>query len=792
MISGRRRTVRARYDAGPAGNGRPPHQAEPDPIPDPTEAGPETPPRGAAPPGFPERTPLPRSIPEEPSRDRSPPETEARRRKRRFRFRRGARPAPPPAADAAPGLPEHSLRAGLRRAGAVLARSWPGRILLVVGAVYVLALAGALPRSLASDAGLVFAITGAAVLVFFGRDLLRWLLFPVRRRLAASYLLLGLLPVALLILFFLLGAYVALGEFGLFSLRSNLAARSNGLFRAADRILIRAAPDATDSERLAAVEAAAAESRAFAPGAEAFLYEVEDGRITRVAASTDESPFLAVGAAPDWTFDAYEGAVQTPGGAWYAVVSPGPAAAPPFSPSGGSPPPDAPPETSSRFALVAAPITPFVHRSADDEELVLRTVWPLWLDGDAQDPPQARPVIADAGRAPFSIPWVLLLNAAPWNPDLGGGTVAVTFGFAPIQLIQQAARGLEEPLALNDRPIGSSLFVVLVELALIFLLIECAALMLGIRLARSITRSVEALSRGTERVRSGNFGQQVQIRSRDQLGRLAASFNIMTAKIADDLDRVQRAAVLEQEMETARQAQALLLPPEGSVTVPGFSLAAVCRPATEVGGDYYDLIRLSPSRLGVVIADVAGTGARAAFYMAELKGLMQALSRAHHSPRQVLVEANRVLHDTLDSRTFITITYGVFDAAERTVTFARAGHSPVIRLRPNAGEWPASDALAPDGLGVALDPGPVFDSVLKEQTEPLEPGETWLLYTDGVSEAMNAESDMFGEERLMRLLEDNAFAPPAELQQTVEDAVLRFTGAETQTDDLTMVLVRVD
>lgn len=677
----------------------------------------------------------------------------------------------------------------------MLARSWPGRILLVVGAVFALARAGALPRSLASDAGLVFAITGAAVLVFFGRDLLRWLLFPVRRRLAASYLLLGLLPVALLILFFLLGAYVALGEFGLFSLRSNLATRSDDLFRAADRLLIRAPAEATDAERLAAVEAAAAEARAFAPGAEAFLYEVEDGRITRVAGSTEASPFLTVGAAPDWTFDAYEGAVQTPGDAWYAVVSPGPAAAPPFPPpEAAAPPPEAPAaEEGARFALVAAPITPFVHRSAEDEELALRTVWPLWLDGDARAPPAARPVIADAGRrAPFSIPWVLLLNAAPWNPDLGGGTVAVTFGFAPIQLIRGAARGLGEPLALNDRPIGSSLFVVLVELAIIFLLIECAALTLGIRLARSITRSVEALSRGTERVRGGNFGQQVQVRSRDQLGRLAASFNIMTAKISDDLERVQRAAVLEQEMETARQAQALLLPPEGSVAVPGFSLSAVCRPATEVGGDYYDLIRLSPRRLGVVIADVAGTGARAAFYMAELKGLMQALSRAHESPRQVLIEANRVLHDTLDSRTFITITYGVFDSAERTVTFARAGHSPVIRLRPNAGKWPASDALAPDGLGVALDPGPVFDSVLQERTESLESGETWLLYTDGVSEAMNAESDMFGEERLMRLLEDNAFAPPAELQQTVEDAVLRFTGAETQTDDLTMVLVRVD
>ena len=607
----------------------------------------------------------------------------------------------------------------------------------------------------------------------------------MRRRLAASYLLLGLLPVALLVSFFLLGSYVALGEFGLYSLRSNLAARSDDLYRAADRILVRVATAGTESERRAAVEAASEEARLVAPGAEAFHFEVRGDRVERLVGSTDESPFLAGGRVPDWALAGpYEGAVQTETGAWFVVVSPG--VSPGVSPASGADRGEV-----SHFALVAAPIAPFVHRSTADEDLILRAVWPLWLQADERTP-AAQPVIADDGSDPFSIRWVLLLNAAPWNPELGGGTVAVTFGFAPFQLLQGATRGLEEPVALNDQPIGSSLFVVLLELGLLFILIECAALTLGIRLARSMTRSVEALSRGTERVRGGHFGHRIEATSRDQLGQLATSFNIMTAKIADDLDRVQRAAVLEQEMETARQAQALLLPPEGSVSVPGFSLAAVCRPAAEVGGDYYDLIPLGPNRLGVVIADVAGTGARAAFYMAELKGLMQALSPLHDSPRQVLVEANRVLHGTLDSRTFITITYGVFDSAERKVTFARAGHSPLIRLRPNEGKWPQSEAIAPEGLGVALDPGPVFDAVLREQTEPLRSGETWLFFTDGVSEAMNAESDMFGEERLMRILEDNALAPPAEMQQTVEDAVLRFTGAETHADDLTMVLVRVD
>ena len=451
-----------------------------------------------------------------------------------------------------------------------------------------------------------------------------------------------------------------------------------------------------------------------------------------------------------------------------------------------------PDAAGDRLAVVMAPLIPVLQLSALEEDLNLRTVLTLYLGDRSENPP----VPANLPRPEndrFSVGWVegLLLEAVPWNPGLAGGTVLVSFGFAPIHLIQGTTSGLSESLALNNPELGSSLLIVLGGLGAVFVLLECAALSMGIRLARSITRSVQALSGGTERVRSGNFGHEVRVASKDQLGELASSFNIMTAKIADDLERLRRAAVLEQEMETARQSQARLLPPEGSVSVPGFAVAAVCRPAAEVGGDYYDLIPLGPNRLGVVIADVAGTGTRAAFTMAELKGLMLALSRIHESPRRVLIEANRVLHDTLDSRTFITITYAVFDSEAGRVTFARAGHSPLLHLSRRDGGWPRSEALIPGGLGVALDPGPVFEAVLEERSEPLRSGETWLFFTDGVSEAMNSESDLFGEERLMRLLEEGAGLPPAALQRTVEDAVLQFTGAETHTDDLTMVFVRV-
>ena len=619
----------------------------------------------------------------------------------------------------------------------------------------------------------MFVVTLGAVLVYFGRDLLQWLLYPVRRKLAISYLFVGLLPVLLLTAFFLLAFYVVLGLFGSYAFQANLAARGTAFASAARQTLLEISPDSGAEEIVRGLEGAVARVAPFAPSATAWYLEIEDGRIARLTSSDNGGPIRASDPVPEWAFAPYEGVVQMDGTEWFGAVFPG--------------------LRGDRLAVVLVPLVPLLEQSAREEDLIVRTVWALYLGDQNEDPPVPTPLPGTENDR-FTIDWdePLLFEAVPWGPGMEGGTVVVAIGFAPIHLIQGTTSGLGESVAISNPDWRSSLLLVLGGLGIVFVLIEGVAFAAGLRLARSITRSVEALSRGTERVRGGNFGHQVHAASPDQLGELASSFNIMTAKIADDMGRLRRAAELEQEMETARQSQARLLPPEGSVLVPGFAIAAVCRPATEVGGDYYDLIPLGPNRLGVVIADVSGTGTRAAFIMAELKGLMLALSRIHESPRKVLVEANGVLHDALDSRTFITITYAVFDSAEGRVTFARAGHSPLLHLIQRDGQWPRSEALAPPGLGLALDPGPMFDQILEERSEPLHGGETWLFFTDGVSEAMNAASDMFGEERLMRLLEEGADLPPADLQRTVEDAVLAFTGAETHADDLTMVLVRVN
>jgi serine phosphatase RsbU (regulator of sigma subunit) len=216
-------------------------------------------------------------------------------------------------------------------------------------------------------------------------------------------------------------------------------------------------------------------------------------------------------------------------------------------------------------------------------------------------------------------------------------------------------------------------------------------------------------------------------------------------------------------------------------------------PAREVGGDYYDFLPLDEHRVGVLIADVSGKGTYAALYMAELKGLMLSLSRIYSSPRQLLITANHIIAEHLDARSFITMTYAVLDLRARTMTYARAGHTPLI-YRPGAGPDRRLRVLAPDGLvlGLKIDGGEMFDRLLQEETIPLHTGDLYLFFTDGITEAMNAEDDCFGETRLGLLIEEHAHLPSDQLRERVLREIAAFVGDTPQHDDMTMILLRIE
>src|SRR5439155_1948964 len=307
---------------------------------------------------------------------------------------------------------------------------------------------------------------------------------------------------------------------------------------------------------------------------------------------------------------------------------------------------------------------------------------------------------------------VTFLEDRDWNTGARGSVIA------SMQLsIPDIYRRISTQ-ASGGQNFSRSLLLLLVVIGILFLIIQALALIVGLALARSITGSVHELFAGTERVRQGDFTHKIAIRAQDQLGELAESFNSMTASIEDLLRQQAEKKRLEEELRIAHEIQMSLLP-QGPLLMPGLSVTALCVPAREAGGDVSAFLPLGDQRSGVLIADVSGKGTSAALYMAELKGLMLSLSEIHRSPRTLLIAANRIIAKHLDARSFITMTYAVLDLQARTMTYARAGHTPLIYV-PGGPDTDARRAriLAPEGmvLGLKLDNGEMFERLLEEQT----------------------------------------------------------------------------
>lgn len=378
-----------------------------------------------------------------------------------------------------------------------------------------------------------------------------------------------------------------------------------------------------------------------------------------------------------------------------------------------------------------------------------------------------------------------------WN-DGKPHRAAVSMTFRLRDLYARLSRA--QPAQMGPLSFSDAITLMLVIVAVLFLIIQCVALVMGLALARSITSSIHELSMGTERVRQGDFTHRINIQTKDQLGELAGSFNQMTGSIENLLLTAAEKKRLEEELRIARQIQMSLLP-RGPLDFPGLAVTALCVPAREVGGDYYDFFRLPQNRLGVLIADVSGKGTSAALYMAELKGLVLSLSQIYFSPRQLLIEVNRIISENLDSRSFITMTYAVIDLAQGVMIYARAGHTPLVYLPGPGSAHPGAQILVPSGMVVGLridGAAEKFDALLEEEVVELSTGDVIVLYTDGITEAMNAESDLFGDSRLSRIVEEHGHLDSAELRERILREIEAFVGDADQHDDMTMILLKVE
>ncbi|TVQ13952.1 MAG: hypothetical protein EA364_05290 [Balneolaceae bacterium] len=243
---------------------------------------------------------------------------------------------------------------------------------------------------------------------------------------------------------------------------------------------------------------------------------------------------------------------------------------------------------------------------------------------------------------------------------------------------------------------------------------------------------------------------------------------------------------IERELEIARQVQLSFLP-ERTPYFASLDMAANCRAASEVGGDYYDFIRLDEHRMAVVIGDVSGKGIQAAFYMTLVKGFIQSLSRVTHEPALFMSKLNFLFCKNVNKGTFVSLIFGVIDTQNHTFTFARAGHNPIIYSTVSNGK---PVLLNTTGLAIGMVSDSRFEENIEVQTINLKLQDTLVLYTDGYSEAMDPSKNLYGEDKLMAVIHKHNTARASELLDAINRDVNKFAGFADQHDDMTMLVIR--
>lgn len=243
---------------------------------------------------------------------------------------------------------------------------------------------------------------------------------------------------------------------------------------------------------------------------------------------------------------------------------------------------------------------------------------------------------------------------------------------------------------------------------------------------------------------------------------------------------------LEYELELSQTVQQGLLP-QAAPHIPGLEVAAFSRPAQIVGGDYFDFFRFEHGAEGLAIADVAGKGVSASLIMASVQTALRALAPLSRSPAEVLARVNHLFCHDIRFTTFVTLFLAAFDPATRTLTYASAGHNPPLVVHAQERRTEVVAWLAPTGAAIGL----IEEAQFATAQVALSPGDVLLLYTDGVTEAINRQREQFGSERLAALVRGEAGRSPRDVVGALRGALHDFSDGQPLADDTTIVALKV-
>ncbi|MDX1904435.1 MAG: PP2C family protein-serine/threonine phosphatase [Thermonemataceae bacterium] len=252
------------------------------------------------------------------------------------------------------------------------------------------------------------------------------------------------------------------------------------------------------------------------------------------------------------------------------------------------------------------------------------------------------------------------------------------------------------------------------------------------------------------------------------------------------LEQVIEKEKLQQELDIAEKVQKSLLP-RNLFVGHNIEICAISESAKSVGGDYYDIFNISPTRSYIIIGDVSGKGTSAAFNMAQMKGIFQSLAHLDMPPAYFLFYANQAVSKCFEKASFITITLLLIDAEKESLSIARAGHCPTLYHKAQTKE---TFYIQDKGLGLGIIRNKNFKKHIVTQEINYQKGDTILLYTDGISEAKNLKDDEYGYDRLKYFLNEHIELPPAQIQEKLITDVHLFCEGLSPHDDYTSLLIR--
>jgi HAMP domain-containing protein len=379
--------------------------------------------------------------------------------------------------------------------------------------------------------------------------------------------------------------------------------------------------------------------------------------------------------------------------------------------------------------------------------------------------------------------------------ELGGAKIKIsdTFKFADVKIVD-----IGVPVLLNAQvPIGEihvGLSQTFIEktiqdairqigyLALVFIFIGIFVTVIMVSL---IVRPIRALEKGAEIIGKGNLDYTINVKSKDEIGNLAKTFNKMTSDLKTAQVKIIEKEKMEQELETARKIQAVLLPKENP-KIEGYKIVSYYKSAKEVGGDYFDFLWVNKENLAITVADVSGKGVPGSLGMVMTRSILRSQAQITDAAA-TLCRTNALLFKDIKRGMFVTMFYAIIDLANKRVNCANAGHNPLILGHADG----RVELFNPSGIALGLDNGDRFNPKMQAVDIKLQPGDVFIVYTDGVTEAMNPKEEEFTEERLAQVLGKCVHLDAQAVSDSIVNELMEFTAGAPQHDDITMVTVKV-